>query len=451
MSVFDLFSIGIGPSSSHTVGPMRAARRFVSELEHRHELELVRRVHVLLCGSLGATGRGHGSDHAVVAGLWGAEPETVDPSMPARWHATAVATGYLDLAGRHRIPFDDPDLILDGSVRLPGHPNAMVVTAELADGSRRERTYYSVGGGFVTEHGEPPATVDSSTTVPYPFGSAADLFAHATETGLRTSDLVLANECARAPADDVTAGLDRIWTVMQECVEAGLHTDGTLPGPMRVRRRAPDLRRRLENIDAAADPLHRLDWVNAFAMAVNEQNAVGGRIVTAPTNGAAGIVPAVLHYYDRFVPAASPDGVRRFLLTATAIGALYKDNASISGAEVGCQGEVGSASSMAAGALCELLGGSPAQVENAAEIAMEHNLGLTCDPVGGFVQIPCIERNAVAAVKSINAARIALAGDGTHHVSLDTVIKTMRETGADMQSKYKETSMGGLAVNVVEC
>lgn len=451
VSVFDLFSIGIGPSSSHTVGPMRAAHRFVTELERRRELDRVRRVRVLLCGSLGATGRGHGSDHAVVAGLRGAEPETVDPLLPARWHDTAVATGHLDLAGRHRIPFDRADLVLDGSMRLSGHPNAMVVTAELTDGSRRERTYYSVGGGFVTERDEPATADNSTTTVPYPFGSAAELFAHATETGLRTSDLVLANECAHAPVSDVTAGLDRIWTVMQECVSTGLHTDGTLPGPMRVRRRAPDLRRRLETIDAAADPLHRLDWVNAFAMAVNEQNAAGGRVVTAPTNGAAGIVPAVLHYYDRFVPAASPDGIRRFLLTATAIGALYKDNASISGAEVGCQGEVGSASSMAAGALCEQLGGSPGQVENAAEIAMEHNLGLTCDPVGGFVQIPCIERNAVAAVKAINAARIALAGDGTHRVSLDTVIKTMRETGADMQSKYKETSMGGLAVNVVEC
>ncbi|MBM9838655.1 L-serine ammonia-lyase [Rhodococcus hoagii] len=452
VSVFDLFSIGIGPSSSHTVGPMRAARRFVAELECRHELDLVRGVRVLLCGSLGATGRGHGSDHAVVAGLRGAEPETVDPSLPARWHETALAAGRLDLAGRHRIPFDGSDLVLDGSVRLPGHPNAMVVAAELADGSRRERTYYSVGGGFVTEHGKPEAGDHGSTiAVPYPFASAAELFSRATETGMRTSDLVLANECARAPVSSVTAGLDRIWTVMQDCVATGLHTDGTLPGPMRVRRRAPDLRRRLEMSNAAADPLHQLDWVNAFAMAVNEQNAAGGRVVTAPTNGAAGIVPAVMHYYDRFVPAASPDGIRRFLLTATAIGGLYKDNASISGAEVGCQGEVGSASSMAAGALCELLGGSAGQVENAAEIAMEHNLGLTCDPVGGFVQIPCIERNAVAAVKAINAARIALAGDGTHRVSLDTVIKTMRETGADMQSKYKETSMGGLAVNVVEC
>lgn len=449
VSVFDMFSIGIGPSSSHTVGPMRAARRFVAELETSGGLDRVQRVHVLLCGSLGSTGHGHGSDRAVVAGLRGADPETVDPHLPARWRAAVADHGTIDLAGRHRIPFRDADLVLDGSIRLPGHPNAMVLTAEFTDGSRHERTYYSVGGGFVTEAGADCPT-EPDPEIPHPFGSGDELFARAADTGLPVSALVLANEHALRPRADVDAGLDRIWSAMQDSVAAGLRTDGLLPGALAVRRRAPALRRRLE-ADAQPDPLHRLDWVNAFAMAVNEENAAGGRVVTAPTNGAAGIIPAVLHYYDRFVPGADTDGIRRFLLTATAIGALYKGNASISGAEVGCQGEVGSACSMAAGALCELLGGTPAQVENAAEIAMEHNLGLTCDPVGGFVQIPCIERNAVGAVKAINAARIALAGDGTHRVSLDTVIKTMRETGADMQSKYKETSLGGLAVNVVEC
>ncbi|WP_328395988.1 L-serine ammonia-lyase [Nocardia sp. NBC_00416] len=450
VSVFDLFSIGIGPSSSHTVGPMRAARMFVAELQSSGALPRVRRVRALLCGSLGATGRGHGSEPAVIAGLRGADPETVDPRRPARWYAAVTASGTLDLAGRHPIPFTAADLVLDGAIRLPGHPNAMVLTAEFGDGTQLERTYYSIGGGFVTEAGQ-SLSVRGDIPVPHPFRTGGELFARATATGLRVSDLALANEQALRPGTDIAAGLDRIWSVMRECVAAGLRTDGSLPGSLAVRRRAPDLRRRLEAVDPPVDPLHQLDWVNAFAMAVNEENAAGGRVVTAPTNGAAGIIPAVLHYYDRFVPDADADGIRRFLLTAAAIGALYKGNASISGAEVGCQGEVGSACSMAAGALCEIRGGTAAQVENAAEIAMEHNLGLTCDPVGGFVQIPCIERNAVAAVKAINAARIALAGDGNHRVSLDTVIKTMRDTGADMQAEYKETSMGGLAVNVVEC
>lgn len=450
VSVFDLFSIGIGPSSSHTVGPMRAAGMFVAGLGTTADLARIRRIRVLLCGSLGATGRGHGSDTAVIAGLHGADPETVDPRQPARLHAAVTATGLLDLPGGHTIPFTESDLVLDGSIRHPVHPNAMTLTADLADGTRCERTYFSIGGGFVTEAAAPPTPPDE-VAVPHPFRSGAELFARTAETGLPVSALVLANERALRPDADIAAGLDRIWSAMRDCVAAGLRTDGRLPGPMAVRRRAPDLARRLAPSGAGDDPLHRLDWVNAYAMAVNEENAAGGRVVTAPTNGAAGIVPAVLHYYDRFVPGADAAGIRRFLLTAAAIGALYKGNASISGAEVGCQGEVGSACSMAAGALCEVLGGTPAQVENAAEIAMEHNLGLTCDPVGGFVQIPCIERNAVGAVQAINAARIALAGDGTHRVSLDTVIETMRETGADMQSKYKETSMGGLAVNVVEC
>ncbi|MGW5749305.1 L-serine ammonia-lyase [Nocardia rhamnosiphila] len=450
VSVFDLFSIGIGPSSSHTVGPMRAAGMFVAGFGTSAGRTRIRRIHVLLCGSLGATGRGHGSDTAVIAGLHGADPETVDPRQPARLHAAVTATGLLDLPGGHTIPFTDTDLVLDGSIRHPDHPNAMTFTADLIDGTRCERTYFSIGGGFVTEAATPPAS-PAAVVVPHPFRSGAELFARTAETGLPVSALVLANERALRPDADTAADLDRIWSAMRDCVAAGLRTDGRLPGPMAVRRRAPDLARRLATSGAGGDPLHRLDWVNAYAMAVNEENAAGGRVVTAPTNGAAGIVPAVLHYYDRFVPGADAAGIRRFLLTAAAIGALYKGNASISGAEVGCQGEVGSACSMAAGALCEVLGGTPAQVENAAEIAMEHNLGLTCDPVGGFVQIPCIERNAVGAVQAINAARIALAGDGTHRVSLDTVIETMRETGADMQSKYKETSMGGLAVNVVEC
>ncbi|WP_308188458.1 L-serine ammonia-lyase [Nocardia australiensis] len=450
VSVFDLFSVGIGPSSSHTVGPMRAARMFTAELDETGTLAHVTRVRALLCGSLGATGRGHGSDRAVIAGLLGADPETVDPRSLARWQRSVADTMSINLAGRHRIPFEDTDLVLDGATRLPGHPNAMVLSADLEDGSRWERTYYSIGGGFVTQDCDSPGHADI-VAVPHPFRSGDELFARTAETGLAVSDLVLANEQTLRPGTDVGAGLDRIWAAMRESVHAGLHTDGQLPGTLAVRRRAPNLRRRLEAIGRQPDPLHQLDWVNAFAMAVNEENAAGGRVVTAPTNGAAGIIPAVLHYYDRFVPGADAAGVRRFLLTAAAIGALYKGNASISGAEVGCQGEVGSACSMAAGALCELLGGTPAQVANAAEIAMEHNLGLTCDPVGGFVQIPCIERNAVGAVKAINAARIALAGDGNHRVSLDTVIKTMRDTGADMQSKYKETSLGGLAVNVVEC
>ncbi|MGW5382114.1 L-serine ammonia-lyase [Nocardia sp. NPDC003963] len=449
VSVFDLFSIGIGPSSSHTVGPMRAARMFVTELGAIGRLERVHRIRVLLTGSLGATGRGHGSDTAVIAGLHGDDPETVDPRQPARLRTAVATTGLLHLPGGHSIGFTDADLVLDGTIRHPGHPNAMTLTAECTDGTLFERTYFSIGGGFVTEAAAPAPA--AAVAVPHPFRSGAELFARAAETGLPVSDLVLANERALRPAADIAAGLDRIWSVMRECVATGLRTDGLLPGPMAVRRRAPDLHRRLRSSGAGADPLHQLDWVNAYAMAVNEENAAGGRVVTAPTNGAAGIVPAVLHYYDRFVPGADAEGIRRFLLTAAAIGALYKGNASISGAEVGCQGEVGSACSMAAGALCEVLGGTPAQVENSAEIAMEHNLGLTCDPVGGFVQIPCIERNAVAAVQAINAARIAAAGDGTHRVSLDTVIETMRETGADMQSKYKETSMGGLAVNVVEC
>ncbi|MFI5717211.1 L-serine ammonia-lyase [Nocardia sp. NPDC051750] len=449
VSVFDLFSIGIGPSSSHTVGPMRAARMFLAELERAERLPQVRRVHALLCGSLGATGRGHGSDAAVIAGLHGADPETVDPGRPARWYSALARTGTLHLAGRYPIPFTPADLVLDGAARRAGHPNAMVLTAEFAGGPPVERTYYSIGGGFVTEAGK--VAEAAGIPVPHPFRTGDELFARAARTGLRVSDIALANEHALRPGVDIVAGLDRIWTTMRDCVTAGLHTDGSLPGALAVRRRAPGLYRRLVAAAAPLDPLHQLDWVNAFAMAVNEENAAGGRVVTAPTNGAAGIIPAVLHYYERFVPGAGADGIRRFLLTAAAIGALYKGNASISGAEVGCQGEVGSACSMAAGALCEVLGGSTAQVENAAEIAMEHNLGLTCDPVGGFVQIPCIERNAVAAVQAINAARIALAGDGNHRVSLDTVIKTMRDTGADMQAEYKETSMGGLAVNVVEC
>ncbi len=463
ISIFDLFTIGIGPSSSHTVGPMRAARRYVGGLKADGQLTQVVRISAELFGSLGATGHGHGSGPAVLLGLAGADPETVDPeTVPAR---TAVVhdTRRLAVLGVHEIHFDPAeDLVLHRRRSLPYHPNGMIFTGYDAAGQVvRQRTYYSVGGGFVVD--ETAAGADrikpDTTPVPYPFTTGVELLALATATGTRISDVMRANELCRRSAVDIDAGLLRIWRVMRECVERGSTRDGVLPGGLKVKRRAAELRRNLEEQPGkggpdgagATDPLRVLDWVTLFALAVNEENAAGGRVVTAPTNGAAGIVPAVLHYYRRFVPAASDEGVVRFLLTAAAIGVLFKENASISGAEVGCQGEVGSACSMAAAGLAEVLGGTPAQVENAAEIAMEHNLGLTCDPVGGLVQIPCIERNAVASVKAITAARLALRGDGNHLVSLDKVIKTMRETGADMKVKYKETARGGLAVNVIEC
>jgi L-serine dehydratase len=454
ISVFDLFSIGIGPSSSHTVGPMRAARTFARGLADEGLLSRVTRVRVELFGSLGATGHGHGSDRAVILGLQGEAPETVDTATVAERVAAVRARGSVRLLGEHEVTLAEDDLVLHRRRSLPHHPNGMWFLAyDRAGELVRRRTFYSVGGGFVVDEtavGADRVKADS-TAVRYPFASAADLLARCAESGLPVSGVMLANETAWRPAGQVRAGLLEIWAAMRQCVLNGLAGTGVLPGGLKVPRRAPELYRRLLAEPGSADPLQVMDWVNLFALAVNEENAAGGRVVTAPTNGAAGVVPAVLHYYTRFCPGADDDGVVRFLLTAGAIGVLYKQNASISGAEVGCQGEVGSACSMAAGALCEVLGGTPEQVENAAEIGMEHNLGLTCDPVGGLVQVPCIERNAMAAVQAINAARIALRGSGDHVVSLDKVIKTMRETGADMKIKYKETARGGLAVNVIEC
>ncbi|MBX7269393.1 L-serine ammonia-lyase [Micromonospora sp. Llam7] len=458
ISVFDLFSVGIGPSSSHTVGPMRAAHTFVAGLKADGLLTDTARVRAELFGSLGATGHGHGSDRAVLLGLAGEAPETVDTdSVEARMDR--IRTEHrLSLLDTHEIDFaPERDLTLHRRRSLPYHPNGMVFSAYDASGAEvRTRTYYSVGGGFVVD--EAAAGADrikpDSTPVRHPFLTGAELLGVTAATGLSIGEVMLANELSWRAEADVRAGLLDIWRVMRECVERGCARDGTLPGGLKVRRRAAELHRGLAADSPAGtggDPLHVMDWVTLFALAVNEENAAGGRVVTAPTNGAAGIIPAVLHYYTRFVPGASDDGVVRFLLAAGAIGVLFKENASISGAEVGCQGEVGSACSMAAAGLAEALGGTPAQVENAAEIGMEHNLGLTCDPVGGLVQIPCIERNAVASIKAITAARLALRGDGVHAVSLDKVIKTMRETGADMKVKYKETARGGLAVNVIEC
>lgn len=454
ISVLDLFSIGIGPSSSHTVGPMRAARTFVEGLAHDRLLSRVARVRAELFGSLGATGRGHGSDRAVILGLAGERPETVDTTSVLERTAAVRAAGRISLLGDHEVAFDNADLIFHRKTTLPFHPNGMQFFAFSEAGDiLRERTYYSVGGGFVIDEtavGEHRIKADE-TAVRYPFTTGAQLLERCAESGLSIDALMLVNETAWRSTDEVRARLLEIWSVMQSCVRNGCSNEGILPGGLKVKRRAPELYQRLCADSPSIDPLHIIDWVDLFAIAVNEENAAGGRIVTAPTNGAAGVLPAVLHYYVRFVPGSSEDGVVRFLLAAGAIGVLYKLNASISGAEVGCQGEVGSACSMAAGALCGVLGGTPEQVENAAEIGMEHNLGLTCDPIGGLVQVPCIERNAMAAVKAINAARIALGGDGRHVVSLDKVIKTMRDTGADMKSKYKETSRGGLAVNVIEC
>ncbi len=455
ISVFDLFKIGIGPSSSHTVGPMRAAGLFVASLRADDLISRVASVRAELFGSLGATGHGHGSVKAVVLGLSGAQPETVDPAEAAALMSRVSATGILALPGTSGIQFSvDDDVILHRRKRLDFHSNGMVFSAFDSGGSLLSaRTYYSVGGGFVLGEDEAgrPAVVADPTVVPFPFSSGAELLAHCRDTGLPISSVMLANELVRRSEDEVRAGLLRIWAVMQECVARGCEAEGVLPGGLAVRRRARSLQQTLVATGDTADPLYAMEWVTLYALAVNEENAAGGRVVTAPTNGAAGIIPAVLHYYTRFVPGAGDDGVVRFLLTAGAIGVLFKENASISGAEVGCQGEVGSACSMAAAGLAEVIGGNPEQVENAAEIGVEHNLGLTCDPVGGLVQIPCIERNAIASVKAIAAARMAVRGDGQHKVSLDKAIKTMRETGADMKIKYKETARGGLAVNVIEC
>ena len=456
ISVFDLFKVGIGPSSSHTVGPMKAAGMFAGGLRDDGLLPQVQAVRVALYGSLGLTGPGHGSDKAVLLGLEGEQPATVDvDAVPARLEAIA-RRGTVRLLGEHEIAFTlGEHLEFNRRKKLGYHPNGMRFTAyDGAGAAIRERAYYSIGGGFVADEtaaGSAP-TLQAGPDLPYPFTTGEELLAYARSSGLPISGIVLENEKALGrTAEQVRTGLGDLWRVMRACVERGCATDGMLPGGLKVPRRAPRLYRQLTCERNDEDPLRAMDWVTLYALAVNEENAAGGRVVTAPTNGAAGIIPAVLHYYDRFVPGASEAGVTRFLLTAAAIGTLFKENASISGAEVGCQGEVGSACSMAAGALAELLGGTPEQVENAAEIGIEHNLGLTCDPIGGLVQVPCIERNAVASITAINAARIALRGDGRHFVSLDKAIATMRATGRDMLDKYKETSRGGLAVNVIEC
>ncbi len=453
LSVLDLFNIGIGPSSSHTVGPMKAAREFVEGLSEAGVLGDTQRVAVKLYGSLGATGRGHGSDTAVILGLMGETPRDVDveviPDMVQRVRTEAEIT----LFGDHAVAFnEEEDLQLLPRQRLDFHPNGMEFWAYCKSGSELARAiYYSIGGGFIVHESE--AEADHFETVqvplPYPFSSGDELLVHCKETGKSISEITLANELALRSEEQVRTELLEIWSVMEECVQRGCSHDGDMPG-LKIGRRAHKLFQQLSKRpeSALADPLTIMDWVNLYALAVNEENAVGGRVVTAPTNGAAGIVPAVLHYYTRFVRGANDDGVVRFLLTAGAVGLLFKMNASISGAEVGCQGEVGSACSMAAAGLAEVMGGSPEQVENAAEIGMEHNLGLTCDPVGGLVQVPCIERNAMGAVKAINAARLAIRGDGNHFVSLDKVIRTMRITGRDMKTQYKETAQGGLAVTV---
>ena len=496
VSAFDLFSIGVGPSSSHTVGPMRAALDFVHRLSAEGSLGDVARVGSTLFGSLGATGIGHGTPDAVVAGLRGLSPETCDPDEVRSAWTEFPEGGMLALDGRHEVPFAKADIVFTPRTRLPGHPNAMTITAWSADEAVvAEETYYSVGGGFIRREGEGAAI--ASAGYPYSYADAASLIALCDEHGLSIAEIARLNESSVRSEEDVAAGLDAIWDAMSGCVEAGLQADGVLPGFLQVKRRAGVIRGQLE--EAESDGHRELpgEWLGAFALAVNEENAAGGRVVTAPTNGAAGILPAVAMYWWRFLadsglgagnavtpygelvgsallgfgpdagaPAISVGdaldaeqtaeanrrrGIRRFLLTATALGSLFKANASISGAEGGCQAEVGSACAMAAGGLTAVMGGTNRQIENAAEIAMEHHLGLTCDPIGGLVQIPCIERNAIAASTAVTAARLALRGDGSHYVSLDAVVETMRQTGADMSTKYKETSEGGLAVNVIEC
>ncbi len=457
ISVFDLFKVGIGPSSSHTVGPMWAAHRFLLALDTLRLVERVERVEVQLYGSLALTGKGHATDRAILLGLAGEVPDKVDPDAAAKLVDTIRETGALRLMGRRKIAFSEAlDLQFRQFETMTKHPNGMRFLAFDGDGAvLLEEVYFSVGGGFVLSDAETerPQGAGSNTDPPYPFANGEELLALGDRHRLSIAELVLANEAAWREPAEIRAGLDGLWQAMEASIERGCRQGGELPGGLRVRRRAARLFQELREWPEAGlrDQLTVLDWVNLYALAVNEENAAGGRVVTAPTNGAAGVIPAVLAYYTRFVPGAGAEGVRTFLLTAAAIGQLYKKNASISAAEVGCQGEVGVACSMAAGALCAVLGGTNQQVENAAEIGMEHNLGLTCDPIGGLVQIPCIERNTMGAVKAINAARLALRGDGQHHVSLDKVIATMRETGRDMSAKYKETALGGLAVNLVEC
>jgi L-serine dehydratase len=470
-SLFDLYKIGVGPSSSHTMGPMRAACRFAQGLVETGVVDRAARVQVDLYGSLAHTGLGHGTDRAILLGLSGHEPSTVDPAMMAPTVASIRDTGHICLAGRHWIPFtEERDLLFERAMMYPPgarieHPNGVRFTVCDAEGSvLRERTFFSIGGGFIVEDGV-QAAAESEIAVPYPFRSAAELLEVARANSLRIDELMFANECARVRGLDadmsyearqakIRTGIDVIWQAMRDCIERGIASEGILPGGLNVRRRAAGLARRLgekESAGKTGDPLAPLDWVTVYAMAVNEENAAGGRVVTAPTNGAAGVVPAVARYYERFIPEANQEGMLRFFLTSAAIGILYKENASISGAEVGCQGEVGVACSMAAGGLTAALGGTNGQVEHAAEIAMEHNLGMTCDPIGGLVQIPCIERNAMGAVKAVHASRIALNEQEFHKVSLDQVIRTMYLTGLDMQSRYKETSLAGLALNIIEC
>ncbi|MCZ2402992.1 L-serine ammonia-lyase [Paenarthrobacter sp. Z7-10] len=469
VGVFDLFSVGIGPSSSHTVGPMRAAAVFTAELVDSGKLMQVSSLRVDLYGSLAATGRGHGTMTAVLLGLEGYHPDVILPGEVEERLASIAQTGILELGGAGspgegvRLPYREADMILHPLTVLPRHTNGLKLAVSDADGGiLHEATFFSVGGGFIVRDGEEDAAQQeleaSREELPLPFRTAAELLVHCTARGVGISDIMFINERASRSEEEIRAGLLHIWAVMEECVATSLKREGVLPGGLKVRRRAPGWHERLLKEGAAQNPVYWQEWVNLIALAVNEENASGGRVVTAPTNGAAGIIPAVLYYALHFAPGMSEANQHRrdevivkFLLAAGAVGVLYKEQASISGAEVGCQGEVGSASSMAAAGLAEVMGGTPGQVENAAEIAMEHNLGLTCDPIGGLVQIPCIERNAIAAAKAINAAKMALWGDGTHRVSLDEVIVTMRETGKDMSSKYKETAMGGLAVNVVEC
>ncbi|PXX90359.1 L-serine ammonia-lyase [Marinobacter vulgaris] len=458
ISLFELFKVGVGPSSSHTVGPMLAAQRFAGALEAEGLLTSVKRLKVSLYGSLGATGKGHGTGPAVMMGLEGEKPDLIDSEeMPARLEQIREA-GALSIAGQHWVRFREyTDLVYHRRKSLPGHPNGMTCQAFDDDGQcLSERTYYSVGGGFVVDAtiAGTPEIREDNTPQPYLFCSGKALLALCREHGLTIADIMYANEQAWRTPDEIRSGILELWRVMRACVQSGIRHEGELPGGLRVRRRAASLYRSLmdkQRVDLISPSLSALDWVNLYALAVNEENAAGGRIVTAPTNGAAGIIPAVLHYYWEFCPQADENGIVRFMLTAAAIGRLFKENASISGAEVGCQGEVGSACAMAAAGLAAATGGTPEQVENAAEIGMEHHLGMTCDPIGGLVQIPCIERNAMASVKAIDAAIMALRGDGQHYVSLDKALHTMRETGRDMLDKYKETARGGLAVNIIEC
>lgn len=464
ISVFDLFRIGIGPSSSHTVGPMIAARKFILSIEKSNQLKKVTRIKSEMYGSLGATGKAHGTPKAIILGLEGEQPEQVDATLITKRIEKIYSEGRINLLGKQTINYNhEIDLKLYRRKSLPFHPNGMIFSAFDENGKELvQKTYYSVGGGFVVDDSNENGNyiAEDETVITYPYDSAAELLEYCKRESLKISDVMIKNESAWRPENKTREGLLSLWSVMQETVNNGIANKGVLPGGLNVPRRANKLHQQLtkKSNKKSDDPLTILDWVTLYALATNEENAAGGRVVTAPTNGAAGIIPAVLHYYMRFVPKADDDGIVRFLLTAAAIGILYKKNASISGAEVGCQGEIGSACSMAAGALAEVLGGTPTQVENAAEIAMEHNLGLTCDPIGGLVQIPCIERNATASVKAIHAARMALQGDGTHFVSLDKVIRTMRKTGEDMHLRYKETARGGLAthvleipVNIIEC